>query len=82
MDIQLRCTRCPCRFGAAWHTPAAEVLDRMAATSWFARAEGDTFEEMVFAALGRRGAIRCPECRGGARVSGTGLGTLQTAGAV
>jgi hypothetical protein len=29
---------------------------------WFALAPGRTFEDMIFAALARRGRILCPEC--------------------
>jgi hypothetical protein len=30
---------------------------------WFALAEGETFQDMVQAALASRGKILCPECR-------------------
>lgn len=74
MQIHLCCTRCPCRFSAAADTPAAEVLDRMTDDApWFALAEGETFEDMVFAALGARGKILCPECRAEVVVGGDGL---------
>src|SRR5690349_4620967 len=64
VQIHLRCPRCPCHFSAPAETAAAEVLERMTDDApWFALAEGDTFEEMVFAALQRRGRILCPECR-------------------
>ena len=45
--------------------PAMEVLARMIDEGpWFALAEGETFEDMIFAALTSRGAICCPDyCR-------------------
>jgi hypothetical protein len=63
MQIELRCPCCPCRFRAPSFAPAAEVLDRMTEEGpWFALAEGDTFQDMLEAALRARGRIRCPEC--------------------
>jgi hypothetical protein len=65
VEIQLRCPRCPCAFSAPGDTPAAQVLERMTDEApWFALAEGETFADMVFAALASRGKILCPECRG------------------
>jgi hypothetical protein len=69
MQIELRCLRCACHFSASSDTPYAEVLDRMIDEGpWFGLAEGDTFEEMIAAALEARGAIRCPECAGAVAV--------------
>ena len=63
MHIELRCPGCPCRFRAAPELPADEVLDRMIDEGpWFALAGGETFEDMVFAAVTARGRILCPEC--------------------
>jgi hypothetical protein len=63
MEIELRCRRCPCRFSASPDTSCEEIVDRMIEEgSWFALGEGDTFEDMIFAALVKRGKIRCPEC--------------------
>jgi hypothetical protein len=64
MQIELRCPSCPCRFGSAPDTPADEILDRMIDDGpWFALGEGETFEDMISAALLQRGRICCPECR-------------------
>jgi len=64
MWIHLYCSSCSCLFSALADTPASQVLDRMTDDApWFALAEGDTFEEMVSAALQRRGKLICPECR-------------------
>ncbi len=62
MDIHLCCPRCPCRFSSAPDASAEEVMDRMNGDApWFALAEGETFEDMVFAALEARGRILCPD---------------------
>jgi hypothetical protein len=77
MQIHLHCPHCACHFSAAADTPAAEVLDRMTDDApWFALAEGETFEDMVFAALASRGRILCPECRGEILVGGESLGRM------
>jgi hypothetical protein len=77
MHMELRCPGCPCRFGAAPDTSADEVLDLMIAEGpWFALAEGETFEEMVFAALGARGKIRCPDCGRAVSIEEKSLGRL------
>ena len=63
MQIELRCRRCGTYFSAAPDTPYDEVLDRMIDEGpWFGLAEGDTFEDMIFAALATRGVIRCSDC--------------------
>jgi hypothetical protein len=63
MQIELRCRRCASHFSAPPDTPYGEVLDRMIDEGpWFGLAEGDTFEDMIFAALATRGVIRCPDC--------------------
>jgi len=74
MQVHLYCAHCLCHFSAAGDTPAAEILDRMTDDApWFALAEGDTFEDMVFAALAARGRILCPECRREVLVGGKSL---------
>jgi hypothetical protein len=63
MQIELRCPSCACHFSSAPETPYATILDRMTEEGpWFGLAEGETFEDMIFAALTSRGAIRCPDC--------------------
>jgi hypothetical protein len=70
MPIELRCPLCGCQLTARPDAPYEEVLDRMTDEGpWFALAEGDTFEDMVFAALASRGAIHCPDCQGAVAVS-------------
>jgi hypothetical protein len=75
MDIHLHCPQCGNHFSAPADTPAAQVLDRMTDDApWFALAEGETFRDMVQAALNARGKILCPDCRievcvGGERIS-------------
>jgi hypothetical protein len=71
VDVHLHCPRCDCHFSAPAETPAAAVLERMTDDApWFALAEGETFADMVFAALASRGRILCPECRGEVLVDG------------
>jgi hypothetical protein len=77
MKIELRCPACACHFSAPPQTARDEVLERMTEDGpWFALADGDTFEDMVCAALAARGRIRCPECRAGVGVTGTRIGWL------
>ena len=81
MLIHLYCPRCPCHFSAEADAPAAEVLDRMTQEApWFALAEGDTFQDMVFAALDARGRILCPECRREVLVGGASVGRYAAGG--
>jgi len=77
MQVELFCPQCACRFAAHPDTPAAEVLDRMTEEGpWYALGDGETFEDMIFAALTSRGVIRCPECGDPVSVSEESLGHL------
>jgi DNA-directed RNA polymerase subunit RPC12/RpoP len=77
MRLELRCPQCLCAFAAEPETPAAEVLDRMTEQGpWYALGDGETFEDMIFAALTSRGLIRCPECGDPVMVSEESLGRL------
>jgi hypothetical protein len=63
MMIGLHCLVCRSEFSAAADTPADDILDRMIEEgSWYALAPGESFEEMVRAALADRGRILCPDC--------------------
>jgi hypothetical protein len=63
VEIELFCPDCLSRFSASPHTPADEIIDRMRDEGpWYALANGETFEDMIFSALLYRGAIRCPDC--------------------
>jgi hypothetical protein len=63
MAIELSCLSCPCQFRAAADAPANDVVDRMTEEGpWFGLAAGETFEDMIFTALARRGRILCPDC--------------------
>jgi hypothetical protein len=75
MQIELFCERCCNRFVAPPETPALEVLERMIDDGpWFALGEGETFEDMIFAALTSRGSICCPDCLRPVSVSEESLG--------
>ena len=75
MQIELRCPSCPCHFSACPDTPAAEILDQMTEDGpWFALGEGETFEDMIIAALLHRGRIGCPECHAPVAIGEASLG--------
>jgi hypothetical protein len=75
MQIELACANCACRFAAAPDTSSSEIVDRMTEEGpWYALGDGETFEDMIFAALTARGAIRCPECGDLVSVSEESLG--------
>jgi hypothetical protein len=77
MQIELYCPCCTCQFKAAPETPAAEIIDRMTEEGpWYALGDGETFEDMIFAALTARGTIRCPQCGEPVSVSEESLGQL------
>jgi hypothetical protein len=77
MQVELYCQVCCDRFVAPPEMPAVEVLERMIDEGpWFALGEGETFEDMIFAALSSRGAICCPECHRPVSVSEESLGQM------
>jgi hypothetical protein len=77
MQVELYCPCCSCRFAAPPDTPAAEVWDRMTEEGpWYALGDGETFEDMIFAALTARGAICCPECGRPVSISEESLGQM------
>jgi hypothetical protein len=77
MQIELYCPGCACQFSAPPDLPADQVLERMIDEGpWFALGEGETFEDMIFTALARRGRICCPECRQPVAINEQSLGHL------
>ncbi|HZU38879.1 MAG TPA: hypothetical protein VFA18_23330 [Gemmataceae bacterium] len=77
MQIELSCPLCHCRLAADPESPAAEVIDRMTEEGpWFALGDGETFEDMIFAALMERGVIGCPECGEPVAINEQSLGRL------
>ncbi len=77
MQIELRCPCCRCAFSEEPDAPSVHVLDRMIEEGpWFALADGETFEDMVFNALLLRGRICCPECGEPVHVSERSLGQM------
>jgi len=75
MQIELHCPCCACHFSAPPDLPADQVLERMIDEGpWFALGEGETFEDMIFTALTRRGRICCPECRHAVSINEESLG--------
>jgi hypothetical protein len=74
MHIELHCPDCRSQFGAAADTPADAILDRMMDEGpWYALAGGETFEDMVRAALAVRGRILCPDCGRSLAIRARGL---------
>jgi hypothetical protein len=77
MQVELFCDNCQICFAAPPETPALDILDRMIDEGpWFALGEGETFEDMIFAALTSRGAICCPECCRPVAISEQSLGQM------
>ncbi len=77
MQIELRCRFCGCHFTASADCPYDAIMDRLTDDGlWFDLAEGDTFEDMIFAALISRGVIHCPDCCGPVSVSELSLAEL------
>ena len=74
MNIELHCPYCHSQFSAAADTAADDILDRMIEEGpWYGLAPGETFEEMVRAALSDRGKILCPECSSALSIRARGL---------
>jgi hypothetical protein len=77
MQIQLHCPACACSYSAAPDAPSDQVVQRMIEEGpWYALGDGETFEDMIFAALTARGAIRCPECGEPVHVTEESLGQV------
>jgi hypothetical protein len=77
MQIELSCASCSCRFVAPPETSAAEILDRMFEEGpAYALGDGETFEDMIFATLTKRGNIACPDCGEAVGISEESLGRM------
>src|SRR5438046_223275 len=77
MRIELQCTICPCRFVAPTKVSEEDMRARITDDgSWYALGDGNTFEDMISAALSERGASRCPECGDPVPVNEESLGRL------
>jgi hypothetical protein len=75
--IELYCERCDCGFTAPPETSAQKILELMTEEGpWYGLGEGETFEDMIFAALTERGAIYCPVCGEQVAVSEESLGKM------
>jgi hypothetical protein len=63
VQIELKCPVCPCHFVAASKANLEQVVqDMIEGGTWYALADGDSFQEMIEVALAKRGTIRCPSC--------------------
>jgi hypothetical protein len=77
MQVELYCPSCCTSFLADPHTPAQQVLDRMAEEGpWYALGDGETFEDMIFTTLFACGTIRCADCGEPASVTEQSLGQM------
>ena len=77
MQVELSCPCCRSDFLVPEETPAQSALAQVASQGpWFSMGDGETLEDMLFAALTRDGAIRCPDCDTSVEVSEEGLGRL------
>jgi hypothetical protein len=77
MQVELYCSRCRCLVVGAPNDAADEIVDRMSKEApALALAEGETFEDLIFAALTKRGQTRCPECGEPVSVSEESLGRM------
>ncbi len=75
MRVELHCPCCGYHFPAAPESPMGEVLDRLAAAGpWSALGDGETLEDLIFAALPGHGVISCPRCDEPVQVSEESLG--------
>jgi hypothetical protein len=77
MEVELYCSCCMNRFSAPPDCPRDVVLDRLTDEGpWFALAEGEVFEDMIFVALLDRGTIACPECRAPVDIREVSIGQM------
>lgn len=77
MQIELCCPSCCCRFVAPPESSPEELHEQMFDQGpEFCLGDGETFEDMIFAALTTNGAIYCPECGQAVSISEESLGRL------
>ena len=77
MPIEMCCPQCFGRFEAAPESLGEETLTGIfPEVPCAALGDGETFEDMISAALGERPASPCPSCGERLRVSEEGLGQL------
>jgi hypothetical protein len=63
MHMELDCPGCRRSYPVPQDDPAAEALERMTHIGpWFAVGDGETFEDMLFAAVTAPGILHCPAC--------------------
>jgi hypothetical protein len=77
MPIEMCCPRCFARFAAAPDSLGEEALTHLFPdVPCGALGDGETFEDMISAALYSHAASPCPSCGEGLRVSEESLGQL------
>ena len=77
MPIELCCPRCQSRSDALTASLGEEAMAQIFPdVPCGAMGDGETFEDMIYAALIDRGASPCPSCGEAMRVTEEGLGQL------
>ena len=63
MHVELDCPACHRSYPVPPENPAAAALERMTRVGpWYAVGDGETFEDMLFAAVTDPGPLHCPAC--------------------
>lgn len=77
MHVELRCSRCPCRFDALSELLTGRALDQLHEEGpWYSLGDGETLEDHIYATLTPPGKDRCPECGEALSVPEESLGRL------
>lgn len=80
MQLELRCPCCAHGFEFSADSPAGEVLDRVTEQGpWRALGDGETFEDLIHAALCSDESVRCAECGVPVPINEENLGRLSQA---
>jgi hypothetical protein len=75
MHIELDCPRCLRHFVVQLRESESEIWDT-SDEPWCALGDGNTFEDMIYAALVERGAVCCSVCGEAVPVTEESLGQL------
>ncbi len=77
MQIELSCPNCFHHFTAPAQAGDEEALQHLVSDGpFYALGDGETFEDMIYAALAGRPQVRCPRCGQATQVSEESLGEM------